>query len=168
MAEQEELRLVVTLDDNASEQLGKLRTDLSGLSDMVARTGSNLGAGSQFNRKTKEAADGVKGLESAISAGTTRLLGFGAAAGAVGGVVGVAATKMLESIGDVLKSLTDLNEYAEKMTGLRNLKLTTGFDPGEVQHMIELYQRAGLTFQHNNGGFGQAGCARAGGNGQRS
>jgi hypothetical protein len=49
--EQEELKLVVTLDDQASAQLGNLRAQLASMSEHVNRAGGAIGGKSTRRRK---------------------------------------------------------------------------------------------------------------------
>lgn len=147
MAEQEELRLIVTLDDQASAGLAKMRVDMSGAAEAIGRAGENLGRNSKFGRATRESADDMKELGVRIGSGVTALLGFGTAAGVVGGVVGAAAVGMVDSIGKVIVSLTELNSVAEKMTALRNLRLTTGFQVADIQNVTEALERQGISME---------------------
>jgi hypothetical protein len=74
--ESEELKLVITLDDQASGQLANLRTQLQSMSEHVNRAGGTIGG------KSTEAAKAVKGLHGELS-------GLAARAGFIGGVIGV-------------------------------------------------------------------------------
>jgi hypothetical protein len=77
MAESEEtLRLVVTLDDQASAQLGNLRAQLSSMAEQVSRASGSVGG------KSGEAAKAVKGLHGELAGLATR-------AGFIGGAIGV-------------------------------------------------------------------------------
>jgi hypothetical protein len=131
MAEFDELKLQITLVDNATAQL-----------EVLKRSFAELGSGAQMQslqnlrRSTNELGESMKRLIESIQKGPEGLIKFAQGFGAVG--VAVAATAL--GIDRLVKSLSDMST---EVVGIGNLSRRIGMQPAETRAMIEIYERAG-------------------------
>ena len=130
--EQEELRLTVTLVDNASAGLGKLNEGIKQLGSGSAQAGVE-----KFTRHTDE-----------LSKFTKRLTGDWAEAfkslsqlsgGFVAGAGGVAAFGFA-----IQQQMKVFNEYAEKMRGVSQAARAIGVDPAQFKSVAEQLKVVGI------------------------
>jgi hypothetical protein len=131
MADTEELRLVVSLTDNASAQLSSIRGQIQNTFGPSAHAQLE-----QFQRKSddtyrklKELAEATTGVSKAFDFFTR---GFGAAGIAIAGV-GYAISAQLKN----------LKEYADHMTQIGNAASSLGAAPGTLRNFEEAFVRAG-------------------------
>lgn len=131
MADTEELRLVVSLTDNASAQLTSIRGQIQNTFGPTAHTQlDQFGRKSdEIYRKLKDLAEATTGVGKAFDFFTR---GFGAAGIAIAGV-GYAIASQLRS----------LKEYADHMTRLGNAASGLGLSAGSVRNVEEAFQRVG-------------------------
>jgi hypothetical protein len=134
--EQEELRLTVTLADNASAGLEKLQAQIKEL-------GGGGGAGG--NKHVEKLNEGTKALTETVmkmtgsfgeafkSLGMLRL-------GFIGGVAGLAAFGY-----EMAKQIKDLGEYTDKLRGLGQLGKDIGVDPGAIKNISEQLKVFGVS-----------------------
>src|SRR5260370_23481275 len=134
--EQEELRLTVTLTDNASAGLEKLQAQIKEL-------GGGGGAGG--NKHVEKLNEGTKALTETIvkmtgsfgeafkSLGMLRL-------GFIGGVAGLAAFGY-----EMAKPIKDLGEYSDKNRNLAQIGKNIGVDPGAIKNISEQLKVFGVS-----------------------
>ena len=133
MAEQEELKLTVTLADNASAGLAKLNEEIKQLGS---------GAGQQhidkFKRETTEMATKLKAMSGELGEAFKGLgmLRGGLAAGGAG----------LALFGfEIAKQVKALQEYSDKLRGVNQAARQIGVDPGELKNIIEQFKAVGVS-----------------------
>jgi hypothetical protein len=138
--EQEELRLTVTLADNASAGLEKLQAQIKEL-------GGGGGAGG--NKHVEKLNEGTKALTETVmkmtgsfgeafkSLGMLRL-------GFIGGVAGLAAFGY-----EMAKQIKDLGEYTDKLRGLGQLGKDIGVDPGAIKNISEQLKVFGVSAEQS-------------------
>ena len=138
--ENEELRLTVTLADNASAGLEKLQAQLKELGG-GGSTGGNKHV-EKLNEGTKALTETVSKMtgsfgEAFKSLGMLRL-------GFVGGVAGLAAFGY-----EMAKQMKDLGEYTEKLRGLGQLGKDIGVDPGAIKNISEQLKVFGVSAEQS-------------------
>lgn len=134
MAEQEELRLVVTLDDQASAQLGNLRVQLQQMSEGVARAGQNMGG------KAREAGKGVKELEGG-------LLSIVAKGTFLGNML-TSATKQIGELGaSIIARTTDMEGLTREMLTMSNAARTLGTNTAQLRNNLQSFREAGVPLE---------------------
>src|SRR5262249_54596857 len=104
-AETEELRLSVTLDDQASAQLERIRRQVGELG------GDGPQGIGQLRRQAAATTIGVKGLSAEIQA-------FASRAGFIGGVVGGVTSELVKMGVELAARATDFKSYAEGIVRL--------------------------------------------------
>ncbi len=137
--EQEELRLTVTLADNASAGLEKLQAQIKELG----------GGGAGGNKHVEKLNEGTKALTETVmkmtgsfgeafkSLGMLRL-------GFIGGVAGLAAFGY-----EMAKQIKDLGEYTDKLRGLGQLGKDIGIDPGAIKNISEQLKVFGVSAEQS-------------------
>jgi hypothetical protein len=140
--EQEELRLTVTLADNASAGLEKLQAQIKEL-------GGGGGGGAGGNKHIEKLNEGTKALTETVmkmtgsfgeafkSLGMLRL-------GFIGGVAGLAAFGY-----EMAKQIKDLGEYTDKLRGLGQLGKDIGLDPGAIKNISEQLKVFGVSAEQS-------------------
>jgi uncharacterized protein (TIGR02594 family) len=131
--EYEELRLNVSLVDNVSSALERIKSSLQNLG------GGPSGAGmDRLKRQSQELTGTIKGLTG----------GFGEAATAIGkfaGPVGLAAGAVVGLGVAVAKALSGLRDYANEMDRLGKMATQTGLSAGQIKSMSEAMERSGIS-----------------------
>ena len=138
--EQEELKLVVTLVDNASAGLGKLQ-------DQIKELGGGGGAGG--NKHIEKLNEGTKALTETLSKMTGS---FGEAfkslgmlrLGFIGGVAGLAAFGY-----EMAKQIKDLGDYTDKIRNLGQLGKDIGVNPGAIKNISEQLKVFGVSAEQS-------------------
>jgi hypothetical protein len=131
--EQEELKLIVTLVDNASPGLDKI----------VQKT-KEMG-GPEVKQAHEKMREGTKELNKAISEITG---GFGEAFKALGAFRGglVAGVGGLALFGiEMTKQIGELKKWAEELRGINQAAKQIGVDPAQMKSLIEQFQAAGVS-----------------------
>ena len=140
--ENEELRLTVTLVDNASQQIERIKNQLAGLGGGQASASME-----KLKRQGGELGETVRTLGERFGASESAALGMARAAGlVVGGLaaVGIAAQRELRT----------LRDFSEQMVRLRDVSQQTGVSAGQIRALTELLAQVGV-------GVGQAHTAIA-------
>jgi hypothetical protein len=157
MAENEELKLTVTLVDNASAGLRQLQTQMreigggSGAQDAqrAARNFQEMherGLKPLFETIDKAGKVVLPEFARGLSGGISGLVAFGAGAA----TAGIAITKMLESIESTRQSF---NEFVNNSIRLSQLATVTGQHAAEIKKVEEAYERMGESAQHADEDF---------------
>ena len=133
--EQEELKLTVTLIDNASGGLDRLKESLKEIGGGSVGGNKHL---EKFTEQNKAVTETVKKMtgemgEAFKSLGMLRL-------GFLGGAAGVAAFGA-----EVTKQMKDLVEYAEKLRGVNQAARQIGVDPAQLKNIIEQFEAVGVS-----------------------
>jgi len=137
VAETEELRLTVTLDDQASAQLGALREQLNGLSDAAQRQQRAAGTSAGGRRQQREAAQGAKETAQEMGRLATTI---GVVSGVVGGVV-----SRITDLGLTFASRAlDVRAYSKEIVNLHDNAYAMGTDAAQLQSSIEHLMEAGV------------------------
>jgi hypothetical protein len=144
--EQEELKLVVTLVDNASAGLGKLQ-------DQIKELGGGGGAGG--NKHIEKLNEGTKALTETVSKMTGS---FGEAfkslgmlrLGFIGGVAGVAAFGY-----EMAKQIKDLGEYTDKIRNLGQLGKDIGVNPAMIKSIADQLAVYGVSLDQSTAATGR-------------
>jgi hypothetical protein len=138
--EQEELRLTVTLADNASAGLGKLQDQIKELSG---------GGGAGGNKHIEKLNEGTKALTETVmkmtgsfgeafkSLGMLRL-------GFIGGVAGLSAFGY-----EMAKQMKDLGEYTDKIRNLGQLGKDIGVNPAVIKNISEQLKVFGVATEQS-------------------
>jgi len=137
MPEQEELKLVVTLDDQASSKLAALQGQLEKIDRGTGGSGSTFAKMSEHSTK---AAAGVKSLHSELERMATR-------AGFVGGLVGTATIKLAEFGTELIKEATNINKIALEMNSLSVSASRMGTSAAQLESNLQGFRRVGVTFE---------------------
>jgi GH24 family phage-related lysozyme (muramidase) len=144
MADSDELRLTVSLVDNASAGL----KNITGQLVQIKNAGQQTGEANRHVEKTNEAFKKFfETIERAgkyvlpefahtVVGGTTSLLAFGLGAAGAGAAI-VATAKM---VGAAKESFT---EFLSEVKKFRELGTITGFDPATIKNIEDAYRRAG-------------------------
>jgi uncharacterized membrane protein YgcG len=140
MAEIEELKLVVSLSDNASAGLRALRSEAQQLA-----SGATAAAFEKFKRAQQDMGAQIKDLTNLIGGGEKALLGF------IGkfGLVGAAAASMIGT----------LKVVAERMNEITRLSERTGVPAANIKNVVDQLVRAGASAEEARGlvsGFAEA------------
>ena len=134
--EQEELRLTVTLIDNASAGLDKLKDSLKEIG------GGGSGGGNRhiqkFNDETKSLTENIKKMGGEVGEAFKGLGMF--RLGLLGGIGGLAAFGA-----EVKKQMVDLAEYTDKLRGVNQAARQIGVDPGQLKNIIEQFKAVGVS-----------------------
>jgi uncharacterized protein (TIGR02594 family) len=130
--EYESLRLSVSLVDNVSHQIEKIKGSLAGLGGGQAGSGMD-----RLKRQTAELTQSLKGLSGGFASGSEAALSFAKAGGlATAGVVAMGVA--------LVKGIGVLKEYAAGMQALGRLAEQTGIGAGQLKNMSEALQQSGL------------------------
>jgi hypothetical protein len=131
--QQEELRLTITLVDDASAGLARIGAQWRQLS-----SGSTASHIESFRRRQSEIGEQMKQLAEAATRGERAMLGF------VGrlGLAGFAFAKVTELVGAGLKSLS---EFSDSVVDLGNKAKAIGIAPGVLKNIEEEFVRIGGT-----------------------
>jgi hypothetical protein len=131
LAEREELQLVVTLDDQASASLEKLKAAMQALG-----SGSQATTMERLRRQNLELVSTLKGVreESERMVGMTASLtrGLNLVGGAVAAVVGATL------------GVRGIKQFAESMIELKSISLQTGFSIGQIKGAIDGLEQSGI------------------------
>lgn len=130
MAEQEELRLTVTVDDRATAQLQGLRGQLASMG-----TGAQAAGMERMRRQSVEVGQGVGSLSEAMRAMATR-------AGVVGGVVGAVAGKLVDLGIQFVQRATDVKAYSEALLTLHRNAQFAGTSAAQFQANMDLMRES--------------------------
>ena len=134
MAEQEELRLTVTVDDRATAQLQGLRGQLSSMGGGAQAAGLE-----RLRRQTGEVGQGVGSLSEAMRGMATR-------AGVIGGVVGALAGKLMELGTQFVQRATDIKAYSEAILTLQKNAQLAGTTAAQFQaNMNTIRESTGIS-----------------------
>jgi len=148
VAEQEELRLTVTVDDQATAQLQGLRGQLSSMS-----SGPQAAGLERLRRQGVEVSGSMAGLSEAMRGMATR-------AGIVGGVVGAVAGKLVELGIQFVQRATDLKGYSDALLALNKNAQLAGTSAAQFeQNMNTIKTATGGTAEEAAAGlvkFGEA------------
>ena len=128
--EQEELRLTVSLVDNASAGLTKLREQITGLSSGQAKQ-----AMESFQRSQKDMAEQIRQVAAAALGGEKAMLGFIARFGALG----LAASAGVAAMKQISQGLTDIG----------NLSKRIGVGGAEIKNVTDQMARFGVSAQES-------------------
>jgi hypothetical protein len=125
-SEQDELRLTVTLVDNASAGIASLRNQIQGLSS--GQTKQSLDT---FQRGQKDMAAQIKELTTAAIGGERALLGY------IGkfGTLGVAAAAGIDALKTMSQQMEDFN----------NLSKNIGVEPTAIKNMVDQLRAVGVS-----------------------
>jgi hypothetical protein len=130
MAEQEELKLTVTLVDNATAGLEKLN-------EQVAKLGGNTQATQRFKRENDEVASAVKkmsgGMGEAFQSLGMMRLGF------AGGAAGLALFAF-----EMARQIAGLKEYTDKLRGFGAAARKIGVDASELKNLTDQFKNVGV------------------------
>jgi len=130
--EYESLRLNVSLVDNVTSQLEKIRGSLASLGGGPAGLGME-----RLKARTAELTEQMKGLATGFEGGSAAALNVAKSLGlATAGVVALGVA--------VVKGVAGLNEYARGMQQLGNLARQTGIGAAQIREMSEALQRSGV------------------------
>lgn len=135
MAQQEELRLTVTVDDQASAQLQGLRSQLSSMG-----SGAQAAGMERVRRQSVEVGRGFAGLSESLA-------GFATRAGVIGGVVGAISTKLIELGSNFINRVTDVKGYSDAIVTLNKNAALSGTSMAQFQVITEVMQHSGLSFE---------------------
>lgn len=130
--EQEELRLTVTLDDQASAQLASLRQTLASMSASMSSTGTTISG------KSTEAAKAVKGLHTELSAVAGR-------AGFIGGAIGGITSELAKLGISIVQRASDLEGMSRAMVSMRQAAQELGTSTAQLRSNINAFREAGLS-----------------------
>ncbi|MCA1452128.1 hypothetical protein I6F35_02725 [Bradyrhizobium sp. BRP22] len=147
--EEEELRLTVSLVDNASAGIAKLREEMQSLG-----SGSTAQGLEKFKREQASLKESAKGLEGTI---TELVGGFGTLGKTMVGAVGYTAAFGLE----VARQISGLKEWA---AGLREISLVSqalGVGGGHLRNVIEQFKIAGISAETTVANVGKMSAAIA-------
>jgi hypothetical protein len=131
--ETEELRLVITLTDNASAGLRALKQQHAELG-----SGATAGHVESFKKKHNELAKQIKEMTELATGGERAMLGFI-------GKFGVAGAAVVGFTAVVLKGLEGLTKYADKVTDLNNKAKVMGVHPAVLKSIEEQLERIGIS-----------------------
>src|SRR5215831_16391267 len=136
MAEFEELKLEVSLVDNASPQIDLLRRNIKELSSTKSEVAS-------LRTETAGFGEQLKRLSETVARGPEAWLKFAASFGAVGVAV--------EAVGQNVFSLSnELRRFGEEMLKIDVVAKRAGTDPGTVQHFNEIARTVGISAETVN------------------
>lgn len=144
--ESEELKLVVTLDDQASAQLASLRQQLASMSAGVGQAGTNIGA------KSNEAAKAVKGLHTELSSVAGR-------AGFIGGVIGGITSELTKLGISVIQRASDLEGLSRSMVKMGQAATEMGASSAQLRQNVQAFREVGVSAEaaeKNLAGFSDA------------
>jgi hypothetical protein len=130
MAGQEELRLTVSVDDQASAQLQGLRAQLSAMGGGAQAAGME-----RVRRQSTEVAGGFAGLSRELSTFATR-------AGVIGGVVGAISSKLIELGSNFVNRVTDVKGYSDAIVTLNKNATLTGTSAAQFQANMDLMRES--------------------------
>lgn len=137
MAEFEELRLQVSLTDNATAQLQVLKRELADLGG-----GTSLGNLDKLKRHTQEVDKAFRSLVEGVYKGPDAFLKFAGSLGAVGAAAAATGYALIE--------LTrHLSEFGKEAVELLAHTARTGLDPAVQKQFDEWYQRMGRSLSES-------------------
>ena len=157
MAENEELKLTVTLVDNASAGLRQLQTQMQEMgggsgaqnAQRAARNFQELherGLKPLFDTIDKAGRVIFPEFSRGLGGSITGLVAFGAGAG----TAALAITKMLDSIADAKGKF---NEWIQTTIRLKEIQILTGQHAADIKQVSEAYERAGQSAAHGEEDF---------------
>ena len=130
--EYESLRLNVSLVDNVTSQLEKIRGSLTNLG------GGQAGAGlEKLKRQTGELTEQIKGLATGFGGGAEAALT--AAKG-----LGLMTAGVLAGSVALVKGVQSLGEYTRAMQALGTLARQTGIGAAQIKELTEAFERSGV------------------------
>lgn len=135
MAESEELRLTITVDDQASAQLQGLRGQLTSMG-----SGAQAAGMERVRRQSVEVGRGFAGLSESLA-------GFATRAGVIGGVVGALSTKVIELGSNFLNRVTDVKGYSDAIVTLNKNAALSGVSMAQFQLITDTLEHSGLSFE---------------------
>src|SRR5262245_10992303 len=134
MAQQEEeLRLTISLVDNASAGVARIRSEFQQLS-----SGSTAAHVESFKRHQGEVAKQITEMGHLAEGGGRAILGFISRFGPAGAAIGAVA-------GTTYVAAKNLAEYASKITDLGNRAKVIGISPGVLKGIEEQFEAIGLS-----------------------
>ncbi|MBR0879617.1 uncharacterized protein (TIGR02594 family) [Bradyrhizobium barranii subsp. barranii] len=131
--QEEELRLTVSLIDNASAGIAKLRDELQNLGSGATAQGME-----KFKRDQSSVRENAKGLQSTIS---VLVAGFGTFGKTMVGVAGYTAAFGFE----IQKQIRDLQGWAAGLREIQQVARTLGVSGGHLKNMIEQFAVVGIS-----------------------
>lgn len=132
MPEEQELKLTVSVDDQASDQLSRLRESLRQLQS------ASVHAQEILKSKATEAANETKKTEKEVSQLATR-------AGFFGGVAAGMSENLVKMGHEMIGRSLDLKSFSYETVRLEQSARSIGTTTAQLQHNIEMLQRAGLS-----------------------
>lgn len=132
MAEEQELKIVVTLEDQASASLVKLNEDMRQLG------GSATAGLDKMGRSAKETARSAKELHGELGALATR-------AGLVGGVVGGITAELTKMGLELVGRITDLQGLSRETVALGRAAASMGTSSAQLESNINTIRRFGIS-----------------------
>jgi hypothetical protein len=157
MAESDELKLTVTLVDNASAGLAKLQTQMQEIgggqgaqnAQRAARNFQEMherGLKPLFETIDKAGRVVLPEFARGMAGGISGMVAFGAGAA----TAGIAITKMLQAIADSKQSF---NDFVNNSIKLSQLSTITGQYAADIEAVGEAYKRAGLSVEQGREDF---------------
>lgn len=134
MPEQEELRLVVTLDDQASASLGNLRSQLQSMAQNVG------GATGVIGGKAKETGTHVKALHSELSSLASR-------AGFIGGVIGGITSEFTKLGLSIVQRATDLQGLSREFVEMGHAAHEMGTSTAQLRSDLLSFREVGVPIE---------------------
>jgi hypothetical protein len=131
--ELQELQLRVSLINEASEGVSRIRDDLKELA-----TGAGKTAMDKLKEEQSELAKQIKELGELAEGGGRSLVGYIGKFGVAGAAMGGLAASILVGLGS-------LKEFADRVVDLTNKAKVIGMNPAELKSLIEQYDRLGVS-----------------------
>lgn len=130
--ETQELQLRITLDDQASAGLARLREDLKQLTE-----GSGKNALDKFKAGQEDLSKHLREISKVALGGERSLIGYIGKIGAIGAAAGTI-------VGTVIAGQRSLKEFADQIIQLSNKAKVIGMDPAELKSLVQQYERLGV------------------------
>jgi hypothetical protein len=131
--ELQELQLRVSLINEASEGVSRIRDDIKELA-----TGAGKTAMDKLKEEQSELAKQIKELGELAEGGGRALTGYIGKFGVAGAAMGGFAASILVGLGS-------LKEFADRVVDLTNKAKVIGMNPAELKSLIEQYDRLGVS-----------------------
>src|SRR5580693_245450 len=130
--EYESLRLNVSLVDNVTSQVERIKSSLSNIGGGQTASGFE-----RIKRQTAELTEQVKGLGEGFAGGSQAALNIAKSVGLAG--AGIAALGVL-----LVKGISSLKEYTTAMQKLGELAQQTGLGAAQIKELTEAFERSGI------------------------
>jgi hypothetical protein len=131
--ELQELQLRVSLINEASEGVSRIRDELKELASGAGKTAMD-----KLKEEQSELAKQIKELAELSEGGGRALIGYIGKFGVAGAAMGGFAASILVGLGG-------LKEFADRVVDLTNKAKVIGMHPAELKSLIEQYDRLGVT-----------------------